>query len=80
MKKLILMTLSTFLLAENVVVDGLERAMAQYKRDACEKAKSRAKENYDVKDINAECTCEKSDSREWMCFVRFKHLPKTSDK
>lgn len=80
MKKILLIAISTILFAQtdvnNKLVDGLERASAPYQRDACKMAKAEARKNYDVKDINVGCTCEKSDAREWMCFVRFKHLPK----
>lgn len=75
MKKLLLLILATFLWAQSPLAKGLERASAQYQSDACKMAKTIAKEKYDVKDIDVECVCEKSDSREWMCFVRFEYLP-----
>ncbi|MBU1990108.1 hypothetical protein KJ691_05110 [bacterium] len=76
MKKLILLTLSTLLFAQTALIQGLERGSNIEKRDACALAKKTAKENYDVKDIDVGCLCEKSDSREWMCFVHFMYLPK----
>ena len=74
MKKLLLITISTFLLAGSALQDGLERGSAPFQRDACKIAKQEARDNYDVKDIDVGCNCEKSDSREWMCFVKFKYL------
>jgi len=65
---------STLLLAQGTIIDGLERGEAEIKRDACKAAKESAKKNYDVRDINVGCNCEISDSRQWMCFVRFKHF------
>ncbi|WP_373001684.1 hypothetical protein [Sulfurimonas sp.] len=76
MKILILSIIATFLLADSKLIDGLERASAEHKRDACALAKKEAKKNYDVKEMNAGCNCEISDAREWMCFVKFKHLSK----
>jgi len=76
MKKLLFLTLATFLWAQNPLADGLERASSKHKFDACKMAKAIAKENYDVQEINAECTCEKSDAKEWMCFVKFKYFPR----
>lgn len=80
MKKLILLTLATFLFAQSGLVEGLERASDKYKYDACKMAKTIAKANYDVKDIDAECICEKSDAKEWMCFVKFQYLPKEKNE
>ncbi len=74
MKTLILLTITTFLFAESTLLDGLERASAQHKREACQMAKKIARENYNVQDMNVGCNCEKSDAREWMCFVRFKYI------
>lgn len=76
MKTLIFLTIATFLWAQSGLEKGLERASNKYKYDACKMAKAIAKENYDVKDIDAECICEKSDAKEWMCFVNFQYLPK----
>lgn len=59
-----------------MLVDGLERASAPQKMDACKAAKDIARKNYDVKDMNVGCTCERSDAHEWMCFVGFTYLPK----
>lgn len=74
MVKLILLIISTVILANEQLFDGLERASSQYKREACQMAKDSAKKNYNVQDMNVGCNCEKSDAREWMCFVRFKYL------
>jgi hypothetical protein len=76
MKKLILIVVSTFLLADSTLVDGLERGSSRYKSDSCDIAKAKAKENYDIKEMDVGCVCEKSDSKEWMCFIKFKYLPK----
>lgn len=76
MKKLLLIMLSTVLFADSPLLDGLERGNSPYKRDACKMAKAEARKNYNVVDINVGCSCEKSDAREWMCFVKFKYLPK----
>lgn len=80
MKKLLLIAISTLLLADSALLDGLERASHEYKREACNMAKAEAKKNYDVKDMNVGCSCEKNDSREWMCFVRFKYLPEEAQE
>ena len=76
MKKLLLLILSTFIFADSNLIDGLERGSSLYKRDACNIAKEEARKNYNVQDMNVGCNCEKSDAREWMCFVRFKHIQK----
>jgi len=75
MKKFILLTICTFLFAEPMLIDGLERANSKYKRDACKMAKSKAKRNFNVKDMNVGCSCEIFDSRDWMCYVHFKYQP-----
>ncbi len=74
MKTLILLTITTILFAQSTLVDGLERASAKHKREACLMAKQIARENYNVEDMNVGCNCERSDAREWMCFVRFKYI------
>jgi hypothetical protein len=76
MKKLLLLTLTTFLFAQSPLLDGLERGLAEEQRDACALAKAEARNKYDVKDMDVGCLCEKSDSREWRCFVKFQYLPK----
>jgi hypothetical protein len=76
MKKLLLITLSTFLFSDALLIGGIESASAKEKAEACESAKTQAKENYNVQDMNVGCTCEKSDAKEWMCFVRFEYLAK----
>ncbi|NCO00221.1 MAG: hypothetical protein GW906_00105 [Epsilonproteobacteria bacterium] len=76
MKAILFLSLCTFLLGDSALIDGLERASHRYKRDACEMAKTMARKNYDVKEMNVGCNCEKSDNKEWMCFVRFKYSPK----
>lgn len=67
--------MTTFVLAEPLLIDGLERASARYKKDACKLAKSKATNNYNVQKMNVGCSCEISDNRDWMCFIGFKHIP-----
>ncbi len=74
MKQLILLTIASILFGESNLLSGLERASDQHKREACQKAKALARENYKIQDINVGCNCEKSDAREWMCFVRFTYI------
>ena len=76
MKTLLFLSLITFVFAEQMPVQGIERALMQEKREACIQARAQAKEKYDIVDINAGCTCEKSDDRRWNCFVLFTHIPK----
>ncbi|MDD2906279.1 MAG: hypothetical protein PHH41_09255 [Sulfurimonas sp.] len=76
MKTLFLLTITTFLFAQEPLQEGIERAFALEKNDSCDKAKKEAKAKYDVKDMDVGCLCEKSDSREWSCIARFLYLPK----
>jgi len=76
MKTLLLLLITSALFAQEEATQGLERALMPQKRDACIEAKRKAKENYNIIDMNVGCTCEKSDDRRWNCFVIFTHIPK----
>lgn len=76
MKTLLLFLLLTLGFAEELPLEGLERASAQEQRDACQEAKNIAKANYDIVELNVGCTCEKSSPHLWTCFVGFTHMPK----
>jgi hypothetical protein len=77
MKKLLLITLlPLFTLADANLTHELERGIAKDKREACRIAKNQAKENYKVVELNVGCSCEKTDGRDWLCFVGFSSLGK----
>lgn len=76
MKTLLFLSLITSLFADSKATQGIERVLMPQKRDACIQARAQAKEKYTIVDINAGCTCEKSDDRRWNCFVLFTHIPK----
>ncbi len=80
MKQLLLITISTLIFAQDQLIEGLERGSAVHKKEACSIAKEEARKKYDVQDMNVGCNCEKSDSRLWMCFVKFKYLPKAKEE
>jgi hypothetical protein len=72
MKTLLFLIISTFLSAETIVVqEGLERAIARYKSDACSMAKAQARKKYEVVDMDPGCRCERTDAREWQCDIEF---------
>jgi len=75
MKKLLLITIIPILtLADSNLTQELERGIAKDKREACKIAKTNAKQNYKVVNLNAGCSCEKTDGRDWLCFVGFSSL------
>lgn len=75
MKTLILLLIATLSFAVQAPIQGLERASAPQKRDACQLAKEQARQNDNVVDINVGCTCEKSSPYLWICFVGFEYIP-----
>ncbi|MDY0121180.1 MAG: hypothetical protein RBR54_04490 [Sulfurimonas sp.] len=76
MKTLLFLSIITSLFAKQEAIQGIERVLMQEKREACIQARAQAKEKYNIVEINAGCTCEKSDDRRWNCFVLFTHIPK----
>ncbi len=62
--------ITTLLMAEGELHKDLESAIDRYEDSACQKARTQAKEKYEVVDMTR-CTCERIDSYEWRCFVRF---------
>lgn len=80
MKKLLLLTITTFLFAQTPFLNGLQRAYAEEQRDACALAKSEAREKYNVQSMDVGCLCEKSDSKEWTCVAKFTYLLKPTEK
>ena len=80
MKKLLLLTLTTFLCAQTPLLSSPQRANPPEQRDACALAKSLAKEKYNVQSMDVGCRCEKSDAKDWSCVVKFQYLPQTTEK
>ncbi|MEA3418068.1 MAG: hypothetical protein U9Q90_01620 [Campylobacterota bacterium] len=73
MKKIvILLLITTGLLAENNTThEGFARVHAKYKSDACDIAKKKARETFEIIEMNPGCRCERTDGYEWMCDAVF---------
>ncbi len=60
------------------IKEGFERAQERYERDACERARTQAKRNYEIVKIDVGCRCERTDDRLWQCDIGFTYRPKKS--
>jgi hypothetical protein len=58
------------------IYKGFERGIARYKADACDAAKSKARNNYQVVSMDPGCRCERTDAREWQCDINFAYTRK----
>ena len=76
MKRLLLLTAAVFALADTEPKQGYERAIDRYSNSACEKARAKAKETYEIVEMDAGCRCETTDSREWQCDIGFTYTEK----
>lgn len=69
--KLLLLLLAPLLLSAAEPKKGFERAIMEYKQDACSAAKAQARAGYDLLHLDPGCFCEKTDDHLWLCDVRF---------
>ena len=78
MKTLLLILMVTTLLPATMLrpFNGLERAIARDKSSACDAAKAKARESYQIVTMDPDCRCERTDGREWQCDVGFTYLKK----
>ncbi|MEA1917206.1 MAG: hypothetical protein U9N42_06720 [Campylobacterota bacterium] len=56
------------------VQNGIEDGYAKYKSDACDRAKEQAYEKHNILNMDVGCSCEKDDSRQWMCVVKYEYV------
>jgi hypothetical protein len=75
MKRLLLLTVSLYALADPAS-KTYERAIDRYENQACDKARKQARERFDIIEMDAQCRCERTDSREWQCDIGFTHSGK----
>jgi len=74
MKKILIiqLMLSSSLMAEQ----GIELAIGKNRSNTCEAAKKKARETYNIFQMNRGCTCEKIDQKMWSCELVFSYMSK----
>ena len=78
MKKILLIQM--ILLSSLMAEKGFERVIGKSQEEACVAARKKARQAYNIFQMNARCTCERTETDKWMCEVYFNYSTKKSSK
>jgi len=74
MKKILIIQL--MLLSSLMAEQGFERAIGKNRSNTCEAAKKKARETYNIFQMNTGCTCGKTEQKMWICELVFSYMSK----
>ncbi len=78
MKKILLIQM--MFLSSLMAEKGFERVIGKSQEETCVAARKKARQSYNIFQMNARCTCERTDENEWMCEIYFNYNSKKSSK
>lgn len=78
MKKILLIQM--ILLSSLMAEKGFERVIGKSQSKACIAARKKARELYNIFQMNSRCTCERTDTKEVMCEIYFNYSSKKTSK
>lgn len=78
MKKILLIQM--ILLSSLMAEKGFERVIGKSETETCIAVRKKARELYNIFQMNSKCTCERTEAKEVMCEIYFNYSSKKTSK